>query len=84
MWWQQPGLLDSYLDDFLGDALHRRGLGDLLFDADTRAGDLLTHSRHFGYTSLDMVELARRFASMLGLDRTGISDLLLARRSAEG
>lgn len=84
MWWQQPGLLESYLDDFLGDALQRRGLGDLLLDADTQATELLTHPRHFGFTSLDMVELARRFASMLGLDRTGVSDLLLARRSAEG
>lgn len=84
MWWQQPGLLESYLDDFLNDALQRRGLDDLLLDADTRASELLTHPRHFGFTSLDMVELARRFASMLGLDRTGVSDLLLARRSAEG
>lgn len=84
MWWQQPGLLDAYLDDFLGDALQRRGLGDLLLDADTRATDLLSSPRHFGFSSLDMVELARRFAHSLGLDRTGISDLLLARRSADG
>ena len=84
MWWQQPGLLESYLDDFLSDALQRRGLGDLLLEADTRPTDLLTHPRHFGLASLDMVELARRFAHMLGLDRTGVSDLLLARRSAEG
>lgn len=84
MWWQQAGLLDSFLDDFISDALHRRGLGDLLLDADTRATELLTNPRHFGFSSLDMVELARRFAQTLGLDRTGISDLLLARRSAEG
>jgi len=84
MWWQQPQLLDSWLDDFLSDALQRRGLGDLLLDPDTRAADLLTQPRHFGFDSLDMVELARRFAHSLGLDRTGVSDLLLARRSAEG
>lgn len=84
MWWQKPGLLESWLDDFLSDALQRRGLGDVLLEADTRAADLLTNPRHFGFGSLDMVELARRFAHSLGLDRTGVSDLLLARRSAEG
>ncbi|MBC52520.1 MAG: hypothetical protein CMQ34_01655 [Gammaproteobacteria bacterium] len=84
MWWQQPGLLERYLDDFLSDALHRRGLSDLLLDADTRVADLLANPRHFGFSSLDMVELARRFAHSLGLDRTGVSDLLLARRSADG
>ena len=84
MWWQQPGLLESYLEDFLSDALHRRGLAELLLDGNTRPEDLLPNPRHFGFSSLDMVELARRFALALGLDRTGISDLLLARRSAEG
>lgn len=84
MWWQQPGLLESWIEDFLSDALHRRGLSELLLDADTQATDLLANPRHFGFASLDMVELARRFAHMLGLDRTGVSDLLLARRSAEG
>lgn len=84
MWFQQPGLLETYLDDFLSDSLHRRGLGELLLNSDTQASDLLADPRHFGYSSLDMVELARRFALALGLDRTGISDLLLARRSAEG
>tara|TARA_R110002072_G_scaffold301164_3_gene480370 strand:- start:172714 stop:174021 length:1308 start_codon:yes stop_codon:yes gene_type:complete len=84
VWWQQPALLESWLDDFLSDALQRRGMGDLLLDADTHAADLLTQPRHFGFDSLDMVELARRFAHTLGLDRTGVSDLLLARRSAEG
>ncbi|OFE12705.1 hypothetical protein PHACT_05755 [Pseudohongiella acticola] len=84
MWWQQPGLLETYLHDFLSDSLHRRGLGDLLLNCDTPASGLLADPRYFGYSSLDMVELARRFALALGLDRTGISDLLLARRSAEG
>lgn len=84
MWWQQPGLLESWLDDFLADALQRRGLGDLLADPQLSASELLTSPRHFGFASLDMVQLASRFAHSLGIDRTGLSDLLLARRSADG
>ena len=84
MWWQQPGLLESWLDDFLVDALQRRGLGELLLDGNTRASDLLADPRHFGFASLDMVQLAGRFADTLGINRTGLSDLLLARRSADG
>lgn len=84
MWWQQPGLLEGWLDDFLADALQRRGLGDLLCDPQMAVTDLLSDPRHFGMGSLDMVQLASRFAHCLGIDRTGLSDLLLARRSAEG
>ncbi|MEX0738823.1 MAG: AMP-binding protein [Pseudohongiella sp.] len=84
MWWQQPGLLESWLDDFLSDALQRRGLGELLLDDTTQATDLLTQPGHFGFASLDMVDMARRFAHALGIERTGLSDLLLARRSAQG
>ncbi|MBU2099152.1 MAG: AMP-binding protein, partial [Gammaproteobacteria bacterium] len=83
MWWQQGGL-EQWLGDFLRDALRRRGINPLLTDPHDDVFDLLADPRKFGFSSLDMVQLASRFAACLGLDRTGLSDLLLARRSAKG
>lgn len=83
MWWQQQEL-EQWLRDFLRDALRKRGVNSLLSDPHEDANDLLTDPRKFGFSSLDMVQLASRFAACMGLDRTGLSDLLLARRSANG
>ncbi|MDP2126828.1 MAG: AMP-binding protein [Pseudohongiella sp.] len=83
MWWQKEGL-EQWLRDFLRDALRRRGVNSLLSDQQTDPLDLLSDPRSFGFSSLDMVQLASRFAACMGLDRTGLSDLLLARRSAKG
>lgn len=83
MWWQQDAL-EQFLRDFLRDALRRRGLNPLLSAQHENPGELLSAPRDFGFTSLDMVQLASRFAACMGMDRTGVSDLLLARRSAKG
>lgn len=84
MWWTQTSTLDCWLDDFLRDALLRRGLGDALAGGTLTTSGLLSSPRDYGFSSLDMLSLASRFASCLGMDRTGLADLLLARRSAEG
>lgn len=84
MWWQREGMLEQWLRDFLRDALRRRGINTLLSDTSVDPFDLLTDPRNAGFSSLDMVQLASRFAVCLGLDKTGLSDLLLARRSAQG
>lgn len=84
MWWQHEGILAQWLRDFLRDALRRRGINALLSDQPIAPEDLLGDPRRFGFASLDMVQLASRFAVCLGLDKTGLSDLLLARRSAPG
>jgi hypothetical protein len=84
VWWQQTSALENWLDDFLRDALLRRGLGHILADGSANAHDLLSAPRDFGFSSLDMLTLASRFATCLGIERTGLEDLLLARRSADG
>lgn len=84
IWWQREGLLKQWLRDFLRDALRRRGINTLRSDTSLDPFDLLTDPRSAGFSSLDMVQLASRFAVCLGLDKTGLSDLLLARRSAQG
>lgn len=84
MWWQQTSALENWLDDFLRDAMMRRGLGHILADGSANAHDLLSAPRDFGFSSLDMLTLASRFATCLGIERTGLEDLLLARRSADG
>jgi long-chain acyl-CoA synthetase len=83
MWWQQEGL-EQWLRDFLRDALKRRGVNPLLSGRPMDVCDLLSDPRSFSFSSLDMIQLASRFAACMGLDRTGLSDLLLARRSAKG
>lgn len=84
MWWQREGMLEQWLRDFLRDALRRRGVNNLLSEQTVDPFDLLSDPRQLGFSSLDMVQLASRFAACLGLDSTGLSDLLLARRSAQG
>lgn len=64
--------------------MQRRGLGHILADGSANAHDLLSAPRDFGFSSLDMLTLASRFANCLGIERTGLEDLLLARRSADG
>lgn len=83
MWWQRDGL-EQWLNDFVHDALRRRGHNALLSGQAGDALDLIASPGKFGFSSLDMVQLASRYAACLGLDRTGLSDLLLARRSATG
>lgn len=83
MWWKQSGL-EQWLSDFLRDALRRRGINALLSDQHDDPLELLSSPRKFGFSSLDMMQLASQFAASLGVDRTGLSDLLLARRSARG
>lgn len=83
-WWQQTNSLERWLEDFLSDALRRRGQHELLQAEHFAPPQLLSNYREFGFSSLDMLTLASRFAGCIGLDRTGLSDLLLARRSAAG
>ncbi|MDO9477076.1 MAG: AMP-binding protein [Pseudohongiella sp.] len=81
-WWQQPGALERWQEDFFSDALRRRGKSELLQDEQALPSQLLSRYKELGFSSLDMLTLASRFAACLGLNRTGLSDLLLARRSA--
>jgi long-chain acyl-CoA synthetase len=86
-WWSQPShpeALQDFLADFLADVLQRKGLADLLSDPAFDARDVLADPRALGFSSLDMISMASRLSTTLGLDRTGLSDLLLARRSFEG
>lgn len=84
VWWQQPNALERWLEDFLRDALRRRGDNALASADGSSPSQLLDSYRDWGFSSLDMIKLASRFAACLGIDRTGLSDLLLARRSAFG
>ena len=86
-WWSQPShpdVVQDFLVDFLADVLLRKGLGELLSDPEFDTHDVLGDPRALGFTSLDMISMASRLAATLGLDRTGLSDLLLAKRSFEG
>jgi len=92
-WWRtSPGCganadsdgLQRWLRDFLRDVLQRRGLSELLADPEFDSASLLDDPRSFAMNSLDMISMASRAAGSLGLDRTGLSDLLLARRSFQG
>ena len=76
--------LQRWLRDFLRDVLQRRGLSELLADPEFDPASLLDDPRSFAMNSLDMISMASRAAGSLGLDRTGLSDLLLARRSFQG
>lgn len=86
-WWSQPSTpdaLQSWLADFLADTLQRKGLADLLSDPLFHVSAVLSDPRAYGFTSLDMISMASRVSASMGLDRTGLSDLLLARRSFDG
>ncbi|TFH74878.1 hypothetical protein E3V39_01595 [Gammaproteobacteria bacterium LSUCC0112] len=83
-WWHQSNNLEQWLDDFLSDALRRHGRSELLQARLCAPSQLLTDYKSLGFSSLDMVTLASRFAACLGLNHTGLSDLLLAKRSAAG
>jgi long-chain acyl-CoA synthetase len=82
MAWHRQEILRLWLEDFLDDALQRQGVAQLLGDHLSGAPGVLQTPREYGFNSLDYIKLASRFSASLGMDATGLSDLLLAKRSA--
>lgn len=83
MWWQRDGI-EQWLIDFLHDTLQRRGQQIARSAPDDAVLGLISNPGSFGFSAQDMQQLASRFANGLGLDRTGLSTLLLTRQSAQG
>ncbi|MDP1757247.1 MAG: hypothetical protein Q8L38_07360, partial [Pseudohongiella sp.] len=57
-WWQQPGALERWQEDFFSDALRRRGKSELLQDEQALPSQLLSRYKELGFSSLDMLTLA--------------------------
>lgn len=86
MWWHSADTLQAFTADFVIARIQRIGLqppfdtGSALIAADRVLSEPAAH----GLASLPLLDMASRFSRSLGLDRTGLSDLLLARRNLQG
>lgn len=82
MWWHEPRLLQAYIEDFVIDHLRVAGV-----PVPIESGDLdrvLTAPAEAGLSSLQLISMVTRFCRTTGIDRSGLGDLLLARRSLPG
>ncbi len=86
MWWHNHEALEAMIADFIVDHLRQLGLQPHLRTADNPivADEALRQPARQGLASLPYLDMAGRLARILGLDHTGLSDLLLARRSLSG
>jgi len=86
MWWQDREALRAYTADFVDGQLRRLGLGPASRSGTVAgdAGQALSDPAACGLASLPFLEMAGRFSEALGLDRTGLADLLLVHRSLDG
>ncbi len=85
MWWQNRTLIEHFISDFLLDYLKRQGM----HSANTISGGfdpdrLLRNPAECGLDSLKYIGMTTRFSQCLGICRTGLADLLLARRTLAG
>lgn len=86
MWWKNAETLQAVTTDFVVGELQRAGVhsGEAARSDASAADRVLSDPAAHGLASLPFLDMASRFSRSLGLDRTGLADLLLARRSLQG
>ncbi|MAZ67054.1 MAG: hypothetical protein CMF25_08080 [Kangiellaceae bacterium] len=79
-WWSNRDLIDAYLDAFVLEFIQRTGRL-----ASLKPNDALQALKNgtLGFDSIERIELSSKLSLALGLDKTGLSDLLLAYQAPE-